>query len=929
MSWYPDQHGQNQQPSFNLGATFVPGGFDDYYMPAPALELVSPAPQRIMPEVPEQIQDGIQHLELEANQARTAPAAAPTQPLPQQPRSYRQQSSAPEYHTPSQHSNGSYNKPDGHPQRQSSLTQWQGTDPAAQSQTAPPCDYKQIAKAADMPNFSPFPQIKNRRPNVAPSYEELEAQLENARPMVLNTNDPEVQLAWAQDALAYVDVSMLHEDRMAEIQPRRAATPRVEHQLRVDAMNIVSFLADQHHPRAEFMRGMWLEFGKFGQRMDKREAFMSYKRAAERGYVRAEYRMGMQYEQSNDAQKALTHYKAGAAAGDSASNYRLGMMTLLGQHGQPQDFGKGVQLIRQSAANADENAPQGAYVLGMLQARELPQIQVPEIFLPYDEKAARENIERAAFLGFAKAQLKMGSAHELCTLGCEFSPELSLHYNALAARQGEPEAEMAISKWFLCGYEGVFEKNEELAYTYARRAAQAGLPTAEFAMGYFNEIGMYVPVNLDKAMEWYEKAAKAGNKDAVGRIEGISKQRTLSRKDHEQVAISKIRSQYGSRRGSRPDRFKTPAPPLPAIPDSASDFPTIPLTQSVQMPQPTITSPAGARPPPRHATTTPYPIEDRPPVISPLERPATVAPYPLDNGPPSIAGRPGPAGGFFRPELRSASAAPMGMRPPPGSAAFNINPNILAPPAHDNRPIPAGGRGSMSPRDPRDGPMPLRPFTTVGNASGGPGYPPQGRIASGPPIAPGGPQGYRQPGGPSVERPERIDSAPPPQSKPSEPPRVDIGFSAPADDRRGRLQKPGNPNVNKAQQRQPDLGFQAPKQPPSPVSARTSRVQGPVDRPPTTRPVGERPGSRPGSRPSSRPPSRPSSAGQGQPPRQEQKPQPQAQAQTPAKTSAKTDPAAAPKPATPAVARPPGTGPKTFDEMGVGKPKDESDCIVM
>jgi hypothetical protein len=29
-----------------LGATFVPGGFDDYYMPQSAPELISPAPQR-------------------------------------------------------------------------------------------------------------------------------------------------------------------------------------------------------------------------------------------------------------------------------------------------------------------------------------------------------------------------------------------------------------------------------------------------------------------------------------------------------------------------------------------------------------------------------------------------------------------------------------------------------------------------------------------------------------------------------------------------------------------------------------------------------------------------------------------------------------------------------------------------------------------
>lgn len=30
----------------------------------------------------------------------------------------------------------------------------------------------------------------------------------------------------------------------------------------------------------------------------------------------------------------------------------------------------------------------------------------------------------------------MGTAYELCQLGCEFNPALSLHYNALAAKQG-------------------------------------------------------------------------------------------------------------------------------------------------------------------------------------------------------------------------------------------------------------------------------------------------------------------------------------------------------------------------------------------------------------------------------------------------------------------------------------------------------------
>jgi hypothetical protein len=37
-------------------------------------------------------------------------------------------------------------------------------------------------------------------------------------------------------------------------------------------------------------------------------------------------------------------------------------MTLMGQMGQQQDFARGLQMLRVAAENADENAPQGAYV---------------------------------------------------------------------------------------------------------------------------------------------------------------------------------------------------------------------------------------------------------------------------------------------------------------------------------------------------------------------------------------------------------------------------------------------------------------------------------------------------------------------------------------------------------------------------------------
>ncbi|EEH39576.2 hypothetical protein PAAG_08845 [Paracoccidioides lutzii Pb01] len=525
-------HHQSSNP--RMGATFYPGHVDAFQMP----EVISPAPQRVMPDVPENMQDNLAHLEQEAY----GPGSMASQRSQfgqydyEQPQPQPQQQLAPQQQQQFPSRTSSIAAQQNYPQNDQAYS-----DPYSQQA------YKQHTQSTtETPNFSPFPVLRDPPPNVPPTDEQREANLESGRVAVLSSNDPEMQLAWAQDALSYVEVAMQNEIRMAVIQPPRPQTPQVEHQVKTDAINVVSFLADQGHPRALFIKAMWLEFGKFGFRVDKKEAFLCYSQAAEKGHARAEYRIGMQFENSGEPHKAIKHYERGVALGDSASNYRLGMMILLGQHGQHQDFAAGLDHIRYAAQTCDENAPQGAYVYGMLLARELPQVALPDEYLPIDLEAARMNIEKAAYHGFAKAQVKMGAAYELCQLGCDFNPALSLHYNALAARQGEPEAEMAISKWFLCGHEGLFEKNDEMAYTYAKRAAQSGLGTAEFAMGYFHEIGIYVPVNITEARAWYAKAAAKGNKDASSRIDSISRSKTLSRKDHERVAIARIKSQYAS-----------------------------------------------------------------------------------------------------------------------------------------------------------------------------------------------------------------------------------------------------------------------------------------------------------------------------------------------------------------------------------------------
>ncbi|KAJ7803545.1 hypothetical protein B0H14DRAFT_3883937, partial [Mycena olivaceomarginata] len=68
-----------------------------------------------------------------------------------------------------------------------------------------------------------------------------------------------------------------------------------------------------------------------------------------------------------------------------------------------------------------------------------------------------------------------------------FKPLLSVQWYSLASQAGEAEADMALSKRFLCDAEGAFDKDESFVRTFAAKAAAKGLPSGEFAMGYYNE----------------------------------------------------------------------------------------------------------------------------------------------------------------------------------------------------------------------------------------------------------------------------------------------------------------------------------------------------------------------------------------------------------------------------------------------------------
>ncbi|KAK0614453.1 hypothetical protein B0T14DRAFT_528535 [Immersiella caudata] len=365
---------------------------------------------------------------------------------------------------------------------------------------------------------SAFPKVTGEM--IAPSDEEKWEIFWNARNTVLHSNNVAMQMNWARDVLIWNETAQQVAERRWKREGgyERPVTPPNEQTLRNDALNIISFLAAQNHPEACYQKGKMAEFGKFGSEKSTIEAQKLYQLSSDEGYVRARYRLGLIHEKMNDTDAAMFEYNAGADLKDAGCTYKLGMVYLLGQHGVAKDLRRGIEVILQSAETSDEDVPEGAYIYGMLLANQMPDITVPANILAPNEELGLQWIMKAAYLGFVKAQLKLGQVYELRQMGCDFEPALSVHYYHLAARQGNPEASLAVSRWFLYGHEGTLRENYRLAFEFATDAAATGLSYAEFVMGYYYEIGIHVSKNLQMARHWYELSAEHGCDDATRRL---------------------------------------------------------------------------------------------------------------------------------------------------------------------------------------------------------------------------------------------------------------------------------------------------------------------------------------------------------------------------------------------------------------------------
>lgn len=531
--------------------------------------------------------------------------------------------------------------------------------------------------------------------------------------------DPAQKVAWCRDVLSLINRAESLQATVANpisvgstetpVGPLRIDDPQLRTLVGVMTSLVTQLSAPplpkpapQHIAEVVYLRASCESSGAFPAiKRDPRTAFRDFEYAARNGYAAAWFKIGRDYENFGDVSHAKDAFERGVKVGDERCLYRMGMAYLMGQLGLPPSPEAAVPLLHRAATLASVDVPQPAYVYGLLLLQEFSHISIPPpLFVPFvpsgstAELEARKHLERAAFLNFAPAQYKLGHSYEFATPPFPFDALLSVQYYSLASQQGEIEADMALSKWFLCGSEGAFEKDEGLAWTFAEKAARKGLPSAEFAMGYYAEVGVGGPKDIESARRWYQKAADHGNEDARERLRVLSQPspQAISRAEHDTLTETKlVRTRTQAKQ--RSDATGAKPPPMPAT-QGARIMENVRKNTVMAAPAPAVaTSVAPAptanaisprrRPADLPPASAPVPVPAPAPVPSEIP-PATQSPRPFANAPRYNLMDPGYGSNVSpRPPAQQSSFGPPGRRAERVSSA-----SAGPPPPVEDRPEP-------------------------------------------------------------------------------------------------------------------------------------------------------------------------------------------------------------------------------------------------
>ncbi len=301
---------------------------------------------------------------------------------------------------------------------------------------------------------------------------------------------------------------------------------------------------------------------------DQVKAFKIAGKLAEKGDKNAALLLGMLYDRGigtqKDASEAMNWY--GQADSTPVKDFILGSKKLVGESGS-QDFSEAETLLKKAAdqgfsyADLDlailyhqQNKPfmyelqkavhEDNAVAGMLMADYLL-AQASNI---EKTKAAMEIYQQFATKGDPTAQMKLGYIYDKGLMGAT-NRQLAAKWYKQSAQQGQPIGQFLLAQLYQQGDIGSFPKYQKAQYWYGQAesklplaalargfvldtfmnqydkaiksyqlAADAQLPLAYYNLGLIYQSGKGRPVDMEKAVSWYEKAAEKGQADAMEQL---------------------------------------------------------------------------------------------------------------------------------------------------------------------------------------------------------------------------------------------------------------------------------------------------------------------------------------------------------------------------------------------------------------------------
>lgn len=332
----------------------------------------------------------------------------------------------------------------------------------------------------------------------APPY--TKEYIDQYRQRIKNDPDPEAHFLYAK----YLIDAAKHIRATAKDQ---RAGKKYSEILVAESLKVTRRLATQGdaYDEAQFFLANCYGTGALGLQVDHERAYHLYLQAAKQNHAAATYRVAVCNEigagTRREPPRAAAFYRKAASLGDTAAMYKLGMILLHGSLGEQRNPREAINWLKRAAEQADEENPHALHELGLLYE------QFDSQLVPYDPAYAKSLFTQAAQLGYTPSQYKLGQCYEYGILTCAVDPRRSIAWYTKAAEKGDAEAELALSGWYLTGSEGVLKQSDSEAYLWARRAANKGLSKAEYAVGYYAEVGIGIKQDIEFAKRWYMRAA--------------------------------------------------------------------------------------------------------------------------------------------------------------------------------------------------------------------------------------------------------------------------------------------------------------------------------------------------------------------------------------------------------------------------------------